>query len=115
MSSTTCSRCRAISSSETTQIYEEVAVPPDDTTLSEIVENLFNGSSTVHTSCKDGCKVPGEAMKRTTLKSTQDSQFIILIFSGAVDSGQGYQLLSNNFVSTGNIIYNMVNSECDSL
>ena len=103
VSSTTCSRCKAISSSETTQIYEEVEVPPNDSTLSEIVENLFNGSSTVHTSCNDGCKVPGEAMKRTTLKSTQDSQFIILIFSRAVDSGQGYQLLSNNFVSTGNI------------
>ena len=78
-------------------------MPPDSSNLTDFVEEFFNGSTIVHTYCHDGCRVPGEASRRTILKSTQESQFIILIFSRHVDAGLGYQLLPNRVVSTGNI------------
>ena len=75
-------------------------VPRDGSNLKCYVEQFFNGSSTVETHCQDGCRKLGQGNRRTTLKSTEDSQFIILIFSRAVDSGQGYQLVTNSVVST---------------
>ena len=103
VTSVTCSRCKAVSSSESTKMYEELDVPPDSSNLTDFVEEFFNGVTKVHTYCQDGCKVPGEASRRTILKSTQESQFIILLFSRYADAGLGYQLLPNRVVSTGNI------------
>jgi hypothetical protein len=85
---------------ESTQIYEEMQVPPDESSLKFHAEKFFNESSTVETHCHDGCKQTGQGERRSTLKSTEDSQFIILIFSRAVDTELGFQLVTNSVIST---------------
>ena len=103
VTSTTCSNCEMRSESESTQIYEEMSVPKDGSNLKIYVEQFFNGSSTVETHCQNGCQKLGPGKRRTTLKSTANSKFIQLIFSRAVDSGQGYQLVTNSVVSTDDV------------
>ena len=100
ITSTTCSNCNMRSESESLQIYEEMQVPPDQSNMKSFVEQFFNESVTVDSNCQDGCKEAGQGERRTTLKSTRDSEFIIIIFSRAVDSEQGYQILTNEVKST---------------
>ena len=88
------------SESESTQIYEELPVPPHQSNLKCYVEELFNGTTTVETHCQAGCKVVGQGKRRTTLKSTKDSKFIILILSRAVAIPEGYKLVTNSVIST---------------
>ena len=95
IASTTCSGCKYKSSSELTQMYDELPVPPDNSSIRSDVEQLFNGSEIVEHNCKDGCKKKGQGEKRTTLKSIRDTKFIILILKRAVPSENGYQLVEN--------------------
>ena len=88
------------SESESNQIYEEMQVPEDQSHLKFYVEQFFNESSIVDSHCQEGCRVSGQGTRRTTLKSTRDSKFIILIFSRAVESGHGFHLVTNRLVST---------------
>ena len=97
------------SESESTQIYEEMQVPPDDSSLKFRAEQFFNESSTVESHCNDGCTQTGEGERRTTLKSTRDSQFIILILSRAVDTELGYELVTNSVISTDPITIRQAN------
>ena len=100
VTSTTCSSCKMRSESESTQIYEEMPVPPDQSSLKFQAEQFFNESLIVESQCQDGCKERGLGERRTTLKSCRDSKFIILIFSRAVDSELGYQLVTNSVICT---------------
>ena len=100
ITSTTCSQCGMRSESEALQIYEEMQVPPDQSNLKNYVEQFFNESVTVDSQCQDGCKQKGRGERRTTLKSIENSKFIVLIFSRAVDSGHGYKLVKNVVTST---------------
>ena len=100
ITSTTCSACRMRSESESTQIYEEMPVPPDQSSLKFYAEQFFNESLIVESYCQDGCKERGWGERRTTLKSSRDSKFIILIFSRAVHSEWGYQLNTSSVICT---------------
>ena len=100
ITSTTCSKCKKRSESESIQIYEEMPVPPNQSNLKCYVEQIFNGSTAVETHCQDGCKVLGQGERRTTLKSTKDSKFIILILSRAVAIPEGYKLVTNSVICT---------------
>ena len=92
VTSTTCSSCKMKSESESTQIYEEMPVPPDQSSLKFQAEQFFNESLIVESQCHDGCKERGLGERRTTLKSCSDSKLIILIFSRAVYSELGTNL-----------------------
>ena len=100
IASTTCTRCKKKSSSESVMMYEELPVPADQSSLRFDVEKLFNSSETVDYHCEDGCKQRGLGEKRTTLKSVRDSKFIILILKRAVTSDQGYQLVKSKVICT---------------
>ena len=47
ITSTTCLNCGLRSESETTQLYEEMQVPPDQSTLKLHVDQIFNETLTV--------------------------------------------------------------------
>ena len=100
VTSTTCPNCGNRRHSEATQIYEEIDVPPDQSNLKSYAENLFNGSTTVESLCYDGCNRRGQGIRKTELKSTRDSNFIILILSRAVNFGERYQLVRNRVTCT---------------
>ena len=100
VNSTTCSNCGNKSQSEVSQIYEELDVPKNLSTLRSSVETFFNGSTTVDSFCKDGCKFRGEGIRRTTLKSTRDTRFLILIYSRHVHTGNRAVLVKDKIDCT---------------
>ena len=100
VASTTCSNCGNINQSESTQIYEELDVPKDNSDLNSYLDDFYNGSTSVEYRCEDGCGVKGLGIRRTTLKSTKDSAFIILIFSRAVYTEEGVRLVSDRITCT---------------
>ena len=85
-------------------MYQEMEVPPDQSHARTHIEEFFNSSSAVEYHCEDGCKVRGQGERRTTLKSCRDTKFIIIIFSRAIASQHGYQLVKNNVSSTDPIV-----------
>ena len=101
--STTCPKCGNRSHTEVTQIYEEMDVPQDQSTLKMSVEDFFNGSTFVDSFCEDGCKFRGVGIRRTELKSTKDTKFIILILSRAINTIDGVRLVSNRVTCTDTI------------
>ena len=103
ISSTTCTKCKNCSQSESLHFYEEMDVPMDQTNAKIYIEQFFNGSTTVDSKC-ERCKEQGQGERRATLKSCRKSKFIILIFSRAIESERGYQLNQNTVTSTDPII-----------
>ena len=103
VNSTTCSNCGNKSQSEVSQIYEELDVPENNSTLKSSAEAFFNGSTTVDSFCEDGCKFRGEGIRRTTLKSTSDTRFLILIFQRAINPGDGAVLVRNKVDCTDSV------------
>ena len=100
INSTTCSKCGNKSQSEATQIYEEMGVPQDRSSIKSSVEEFFNGSTFVDSYCEDGCKFRGVGIRRTMLKSTVDSRFIILILSRAIYAADGIRMATNKVICT---------------
>ena len=100
ITSTTCPLCKKRSQSESLHIYEELDVPKDQSNAKISIEQFFNGSYTVDSKCSYGCKEAGQGERRNTLKSCRKSEFIILIFSRAIESEHGYQLNENRVSST---------------
>ena len=103
INSTTCSKCGRISQSESIQIYEEMEVPQDQSKLKQSVEEFFNGSTFVDSFCEDGCKFRGVGIRRTELKSTRDSRFIILILSRAIVTVDGIRISTNKVTCTDTV------------
>ena len=103
INSTTCSNCGCRSQSEVTQNYEEMNVPPDQSKLKFFVEELFNGSTVLEYFCEDGCKMRCQGIRRTALKSTKDTKFIILILSRAMITVNGIELVDNKVTCTDDV------------
>ena len=103
ITSTTCTDCGLSSQSESTQMYEEMQVPPDQSFLKHYLEQSFNEGSIVESYCQDGCKKKGTGEKRTTLKSVDNSKLIIIILSRAIETNEGYKLVRNRVKSMNGI------------
>ena len=103
VNSTTCSNCGRKSQSEVIQIYEELDAPENHSTLKWSVEAFFNGSTVVDSFCANGCKFKGKGIRRTTLKSTRDTRFLVLIFSKAVHVEHRATLVENEMDCTDTI------------
>ena len=102
--STSCSSCRNVSYSETTQLYVEMQVPPDNSDLSHHVEAMFNHHTRVAYHCEEGCQDFTEGEKRSTLFSIDDSPYLLVILSRALLTEYGYQLVGNKVHSTNDIL-----------
>ena len=59
ISSTTCTKCKNCSQSESLHFYEEMDVPMDQTNAKIYIEQFFNGSTTVDSKC-ERCKEQGQ-------------------------------------------------------
>ena len=100
---TVCTACGYRSESEQNQIYLELEVPPDESALSQYVEEALNEGCMVDYHCEDGCQKKFQAEKRTVLKSARATQFLIILLRRSIFSEQGHELVLNKVTSTENI------------
>ena len=100
---TSCITCGNKNTSEQSQIYLEIDVPPEGSSLCDYVERTLNDGIMVEYHCEDGCKTRFQAEKRTLLKSNKEAQFIIIMLQRTTLSEYGPQIIFNNINSQGNI------------
>ena len=100
--STICLSCRQFKHSETTQMYVELQVPPNDSNLNEYVEEYFNKRSLVQVFCEN-CQSLVEGEKRSTMTSTAEAEFVVILLTRAVETLDGYQLNMNRINPTNDV------------
>ena len=101
--STTCLSCNHVQSSETTQMFVEMPVPQDDTSLDSHVSDHFNCSSLVGVFCEDGCQQLVQVEKSSKLTVARDSEFLTVILTRAVETLDGFTLVKNEVISTNDV------------
>ena len=99
----TCKACGHQNESEQYQIYLEIDVPPNNSNLSDYVEQTLNDGEVVEYHCQDGCDRRYQADKRTLLKSVKETQFIIVMLRRMIISEYGLEIVRNNINSGENI------------
>ena len=100
---TSCITCGHKNAFEQSQIYLEIDVPPEGSSLCDYVEQTLNDGIMVEYYCEDGCKTRFQAEKRTLLKSNKEAQFIIVMLQRTILSENVPQIIFNNIDSQGNI------------
>ena len=88
---------------ETDEMFLEMDVPPNNSTLSQCVEDYFCTSTLNARLCEDGCKVISQAESRTEIKLVEDTEFCIIILSRAIETLDGYELNQNQTISTNDV------------
>ena len=101
--STKCCSCKRLNTSETNQIYVEIPVPPENSNLSDYVEEFFNMSELVGLHC-DACKNFGQAEKRSELTRANEAEFLIIILARAVTTLDGYKLVEHKILATDDLL-----------
>ena len=87
----------------TEQMFIEIDVPPDNSNLSEYVEDYLNISSLVCIFCKDVCQKLCQKEKRTRLTLSSEAEFIVIILTRTVDTMDGKKLIRNKVNSTNDV------------
>ena len=100
VNSSKCLACKHKNLSEQNQLYLEMDVPPDGSSLGEFVEDHLMGTCIVDYHCEDGCKVKFHAEKRTSIKSVQETQYIIVILRRSIATDEGITLVENKIDAT---------------
>ena len=93
-----CKTCGHENSSETTQFYLEMQVPPDGSDLKSQLENYLNEGSDREYKCEEVCKKNVEKTRMMNLTNADESEFLTVLLSRGVDIG-GYQLSRNRIIS----------------
>ena len=101
--STSCCSCNNVNQSETTQMYIELQVPPDNSNLNDHIEDYLNTSSQVAVYCENGCQSLVQAEKRSTLTRTSETEFLIVILTRAVETMDGFHLNKNKVTPTNDV------------
>ena len=100
--STECCACNSFTSSETTQLYVEIEVPPDNSHLNNSVEEIFNISELFAMNCEN-CKKLVQKEKRLQLTTASESEFITVILRRTVETLDGYELNKHRIISTDDV------------
>ena len=109
--STECCSCNFVNQSETTQMYLELPVPPNDSNLNEYIEDYFNGSSSVRFFCENGCNNVVQSKKISTLTRAAETEFIVVILRRAVETLDGFQLNRNRTIPTNDVLIRLVENK----
>ena len=98
-----CLGCNRMNKHNTEQMFIEIDVPPDNSNLSEYVEDYLNISSLVCIFCKDVCQKLCQKEKRTRLTLSSEAEFIVIILTRTVDTMDGKKLIRNKVNSTNDV------------
>ena len=78
-------------------------VPPNNTTLSDHLEEYFNTSELVGRNCEDDCQKYVMAETRNQLTLGSQTKFLLVILSRGMDTGAGSHFNSNKTVATNRL------------
>ena len=84
-------------------MFIELQVPPDSSNLNEYIEDHFNTSSRVGRFCESGCQRFGQAEKRSTMTLAEETNFIIVVLTRAMEILDGFQLNSDKVTATKDV------------
>ena len=101
--SSRCLSCQHEIISETTQMYLEMTVPPNDSDMKDYVEDYLNEGLTMGYFCDEGCKKFSDKTKRTTLSSGINAKYLIVILTRGIETLDGYHLVTNKVTATSDI------------
>ena len=101
--STTCVSCRHIHQSNTNQMYVEIPVPPDESSLNDYVEEYFNVNSLVGLHCENTCQSFVQVEKNSKLTLTKETEFFTVILTRAVETFNGFQLVKDRTMATDDV------------
>ena len=93
VNSTKCIGCGRINQYETNLLHIEIDVPPHRSKLNQYVENTLNGFIKVEYNCNNGCKEGAE--NRSMIKSTKETEFIIIILRRVIQDATGRRIEQN--------------------
>ena len=102
--STQCMSCKKRNEFETTQLYLEIPVPPNDSNLKDYVEDFLNVGSKLGCYCDEGCKAFSEKMKWTSIVNADEAKFLIVILTRGIETLDGFHLVKNKIKSTEDLI-----------
>ena len=101
--STVCCNCEYEFTTETNQVYLEMAVPPHDSCLNTAVESYFNTSDLITKFCGERCRKMVQAEKRSQLKNANEADLIVIILSRASGNPEDYHIDFSEVHSTNDI------------
>ena len=88
---------------DTEQMYIELDVPEDGSSLNNHVEDYLCTSSLMGFNCENGCKKFNQFERRSTVTKIEQTEFIIILLSRAVETLDGYQINTNKVIATNDI------------
>ena len=101
--STQCCACEHINSSETTEMYVDMPVPPENSSLSEYVSNYLCTSHLVGMKCEDGCQQFVQAEKSARISQVNDAELIIIILTRGVTTLDGFKIVDSAVTATDDL------------
>ena len=84
-------------------MYVELQVPEDNSNLKDCVEEYFNISTLIGKVCEEGCHKFVEAEKRSRLTRIDDTEFLIVILTRAIQTLDGAVFNRNRTVATEDV------------
>jgi hypothetical protein len=85
-------------------MYVELRVPPDNTNLSDCIEEFFNTSSLVGVHCETNCGSLVKAEKSSKVTCTADTEFITVMLTRAVETLDGFKINKNRTIATNDVL-----------
>ena len=101
--SSECLACHHIHNFETDQLYIELDVPQDGSSLDSCIEDYLCTSTLRGYKCEDGCQKFNQFERRTTVTNIEESEFIIILLARGVENLDGYHFNTNKTVATNDI------------
>ena len=95
--STNCLSCDHSNSSETVQMFLEIAIPQQSCKLNDLVEEYLNQSELVTMECEEECKKTVQKEKRVQLLCGLEAKFLIVVLSRGTN---GNVINTNQIVAT---------------
>ena len=101
--SSECLACHHYHQFDTEQMYIELDVPEDGSNLNNHVEDYLCTSSLMGFNCENGCKKFNQFERRSTVTKIEQTEYIIILLSRAVETLDGYQINTNKVIATNDI------------
>ena len=102
INSVECCACKDLTTYETTELFLEIPVPPDNSKLNEYVEEVFNIGELQGIHC-EACHRFGQKEKRSKLFMGSESEFIIVILRRGIETLNGFKLIKHSTSPTDNV------------
>ena len=97
-----CLRCHHKNEVRLRQIYLEMEVPPDGSSLGQFVEEHFNESIIVEFVC-DECGGKFQAEKKLVMNAINEADVITILLRRSVQSDEGNMIVANQVEAVNDI------------